>query len=280
MKRFLRRRGLLIFFIALLLVIALGVCSTIFPSRFPILSNAFGTVISPIQKGITGAVNWVEQISDYITEFDTLKAENESLKLELAKMEGQLREAEMSEQENKRFRSLLNLQEKRKDFVFEAATIVSWGSSNWSSTMTLSKGSANGVAVDNCVITESGALVGIVKEVGLNWCTVITVIDTDLEIGGQIFRTGETAVLEGDFTLMTENRLKLSYLPEDSTIASGDLILTSGRGGNYPSGLLVGQVEELKTDVSGITQYAIITPEVNLNQLSQVFIIKSFEISE
>lgn len=280
MKRFWRRLGLFIFLISLLLVIALGVCSALFPSRFPLLSNAFGTVISPIQNGITRAVDWVNQVSDYMTEFDALKAENESLKLERAEIEGKIREAELNEQENKRLRTLLNLQEKRKDFVFESATIVSRGSSNWSSTLTLSKGSSDGIAIDNCVITESGALVGIVKEVGFNWCTVITVIDTDLAVGGQSFQTGEMTVLEGDFALMTENKLKLSYLSEDSAIVPGDLILTSGRGGRYPAGLLVGQVDALKTDVSGIAQYATVTPKVDLDQLSQVFIIKSFEITE
>lgn len=280
MKRFWRRRGLFIFLISLLLVIALGVCSALFPSRFPLLSNAFGTVISPIQNGITRAVDWVNQVSDYMTEFDALKAENESLKLERAEIEGKIREAELNEQENKRLRTLLNLQGKRKDFVFESATIVSRGSSNWSSTLTLSKGSSDGIAIDNCVITESGALVGIVKEVGFNWCTVITVIDTDLAVGGQSFQTGEMTVLEGDFALMTENKLKLSYLSEDSAIVPGDLILTSGRGGRYPAGLLVGQVDALKTDVSGIAQYATVTPKVDLDQLSQVFIIKSFEITE
>ncbi|MGI6498699.1 MAG: rod shape-determining protein MreC [Oscillospiraceae bacterium] len=280
MRRFWRGRGLFALIIALFLVIALGVSSSLFPSRFPFLANAFGSVVSPIQNGIAQAVGWVNQVSDYMTDFDALKAENESLKLEIAKLEAQMRDAERSEQENKRLHTLLHLQEKRKDFTFEAATVVSRGSSNWSSTMTLSKGSAGGVAVDNCVVTETGALVGIVKEVGFNWCTVISVIDTDLQIGGTSFQTGEMAILEGDFALMTERRLKLSYLAEDSTISPGDLILTSGRGGIYPSGLLVGRVVSLKTDVSGISQYAVVKPEADLEQLSQVFIIRSFDITE
>ena len=195
-------------------------------------------------------------------------------------MEQQVKEAEASEAENERLRTLLELRDKRRDFVFESATIVSRGSSNWSSTMVLSKGSTHGVELGDCVVTEAGYLVGIVSEVVLNWCTIITVIDTDLELGGQIFLTGEAAILEGDFTLMQEGKLKLSYLPEDSELISGDLVVTSGKGGVYPSGLVVGYVEELRTDDSGVTQYAVVVPDAALNQLTQVFIIKDFDIVE
>ena len=280
MKRHTRRRGLWIFLLALVLIIALAVCSMLFPSRFPVLSSAFGTVITPVQTQISGVVNWGRRLSDSFSEYDAVKAENEALRREIAEMEAKIRAAERSEAENKRLRTLLRLQEKHRDFRFETAMVSARGSSNWSSTLTLNKGAGSGVAVGNCVVTETGALVGIVKEIGLNWCTVITVIDTDLEIGGLIHETGETGVLEGDFSLMTEGKLRLSYLPRDSTVSSGNVILTSGRGGRYPEGLLVGRVSEAALDVAGMAPYAIVTPEVDLDDLPQVFIIKSFELIE
>ena len=280
MKRHTRRRGLWIFLVALALIVALAVCSMVFPSRFPVLSSAFGTVITPVQTQISRAVNWARQVSDAITEFDAMKAENESLRQQIAEMEDQVREAQRSEAENKRLRTLLRLQEKHKDFQFESAFVSARGTSNWSSTLTLNKGAGSGVAVGNCVVTESGALVGIVKEIGLNWCTVITVIDTDLEIGGQIHETGETGVLEGDFSLMTQQKLRLSYLPKDSAVAPGNTVLTSDRGGRYPAGLLVGRVASAQMDVSGMAPYAVVDPAVDLDGLSQVFIIKSFELTE
>ena len=99
-------------------------------------------------------------------------------------------------------------------------------------------------------------------------------------MGGILARTDTAAILEGDFALMGEGKLKLSYLPENTDLVSGDEVLTSGRGGVYPAGLLVGTVDTVHTDDSGMTRYAIITPSANLNDLQQVFVITDFDIVE
>ena len=99
-------------------------------------------------------------------------------------------------------------------------------------------------------------------------------------MGGQLSRTGGAAILEGDLALMGEGKLKLTYLPENSQLMSGDLVITSGRGGVYPSGLVAGHVEEVRTDASGMTDYAVIVPETDLDSLQQVFVIKDFNIVE
>lgn len=137
-----------------------------------------------------------------------------------------------------------------------------------------------GVAVDDVVVDQYWNLVGVVAEVGENWATVRTLVDVGTEMGGQIARTGGAAILEGDFALMGEGKLKLTYLPENSELMSGDLITTSGRGGVYPPGLAAGHVEEVRTDPSGMTRYAVLIPETDLAGLQQVFVIKDFEVVE
>ena len=79
---------------------------------------------------------------------------------------------------------------------------------------------------------------------------------------------------------MQEGKLRLSYLPDEAQLVAGDEVLTSGNGDVYPAGLVVGQVDSVFTDASGLTRYAIITPEVQLDQLVEVFIIKEFDIVE
>ena len=177
-------------------------------------------------------------------------------------------------------RQLLQLQAKRRDFTFESARVTTRSTSNWESTLTLSKGSAAGVAVGNCVITETGVLVGVVSQVGLNWSTVSTVLNTDIEMGGIVTRTYSAGILESSFDLMRQGRLKLSYLPEDAQLVSGDEVVTSGKGDVYPSGLVVGQVEGVFTDPSGMTRYAVVLPDVKLDSLVEVFVIKDFDIVE
>ena len=130
----------------------------------------------------------------------------------------------------------------------------------------------------DCVVSAEGYLVGIVSEVGLNWATVLTIIDTDIELGARIFRTGEIAIAEGDFSLMSEGRLKLSYLSGETEILTGDQIVTSGLGGYYPSGLVIGAVESVQTEDDGLARYAVLAPLADFDALTEVFVITDYEI--
>ena len=136
------------------------------------------------------------------------------------------------------------------------------------------------MAVDNCVISAEGVLVGVVSEVGYNWATVSTIINTDIEMGGIVTRTYSAGVLEGDFSLMSQGLVKLNYLPEEAQLVAGDEVVTSGRGDVYPSGLVVGQVEGVFTDPSGQTRYATVRPAADLDSFVEVFVIKDFTIQE
>ena len=119
---------------------------------------------------------------------------------------------------------------------------------------------------------------GVVSAVGLNWCTVLTLIDTDTSLGAQVFRTEDIGLAEGDFSLMGQGLLKLSHLPAGTELLGGDLVVTSGLGGYYSSGLVIGSVKEVRLDDSGATQYAVLEPSARFDELVEVFVVKSFEI--
>ena len=244
------------------------------------LENILGVVTTPVRNGISALAGWAEGIYNYSFHYDELQAENERLRSELARLQESARDAEAAVKENERLRELLGLREQRRELTFESATITSRSTSNWASTMTLSKGSDQGVAAGDCVVDAAGNLVGIIETAGSNWSTMITVVDATLEMGALLSRTESIAILEGDFTLMAQGRLKLTYLPESTELLTGDLVLTSGLGGNYPSDLVVGSIESIHTDASGMSRYAVIAPSADLDSLVQVFIIKEFDIVE
>ena len=152
----------------------------------------------------------------------------------------------------------------------------SYDSSNWNSTFTISKGSNSGIEANMCVITETGYVVGIVTETGLNWSTVTSITDVDTEIGAVVFNSGDIGVAEGDFQLMEEGLLRLSYLPTDAELLNGDDILTSG-GELYPQGLVLGTIKDVLTEDSGINKYAVIEPAAKVEDLTQVFVVTYFE---
>ena len=280
MKDFLRQNGILLVVIALLLSILIGVASAFLGGNSDPLSNLFNTVTSPIRGGVSAVTSWAEGVYTYVFHYQELHDELDELRLQVAQLEEEVRNGQEASRENEQLRSLLDLQERRRDFVFENAKVTARSTSNWESTLTLSKGTSAGVEEGNCVITETGKLVGVVSKTGLNWSTVSTVINTDIEMGGIVTRTHSAGILEGDFALMGEGRLKLSYLPDGAQLVSGDEVLTSGKGDVYPSGLVVGQVEGVFTDPSGMTRYAVVAPDVRFDELIEVFVIKDFDIVE
>lgn len=280
MKNFLRQNGIWLLAIALLLSLVITLSSVLMGGNANPLSNAVQAVTSPIRGGISAVLDWADGVSTYVFRYGEMQQELEDLRLQVSQLEEQVRQGEEDSRENEQLRDLLKLQQQRQDFVFENAKVTARSNSNWESTLTLSKGSSSGIAAGNCVITETGVLVGVVSVVGTNWCTVSSVINTDIEMGGIVTRTYSAGVLEGDFSLMSQGKLKLNYLPEGAQLVSGDEVLTSGKGDVYPSGLVVGRVEGVFTDPSGMTRYAVITPDVDLSSLIEVFVIKNFEIVE
>lgn len=280
MKDFFRQNGLLILIAALLLAAIAGVGSSLLGGTADPLSDAVGVITTPVRNGVNRFLNWTGDIRGYLTEYDELKERVAQLEQENAELREQARVGQSASEENERLRQLLDLREKHRDFVFESAMVTAFSSSNWESTLTISKGANFDVAVNDCVVTETGMLVGVVSEVGYNWATVATVIDTSIEMGGLISRTDSAGIVEGDFALMSKGRVKLSYLPQSTELIAGDEVLTSGKGGVYPAGLVVGHVTDIRMDESGLTRYAEVVPEVDLSQLIQVFVITDFDLVE
>ena len=267
MREFLEKYGLRLLIITTVCAVLISVLSFV-SATSGFLQNAVGVLTYPFRSAVTAVATWVEDKQRYYKDYSDLIAENEALRERVAELERDARQAEADREENALLRELLELREQRRDLTFESAAVIDRESTNWTSALTLNRGTAHGVEKNDCVVSA----------VGYNWCTVLTVIDTDTELGARVFRTQEVAVAEGDLALMGEGKLKLSYLSADAQLLSGDVVTTSGLGGFYPGGLVIGTVESVRTGDDGLAQYAVLAPAARLGELSEVFIIKDFDI--
>lgn len=281
MKHYLKQYGVRLAILVVAAALIIGLASRGKENgRAGALAGVTNSLRIPIQGAVGSVVDWMQGIYGYIYQYDKLVAENESLRKQLAEAQEQVRESAEATEENIRLRTLLGYLEKNTTFVTESAMITSWDASNWVSAFTISKGSNQGIERGDCVITESGMLVGQVFELGTNWATVRSVIDVNMDAGVLVGEGSIAAMLVGDYALMQEGRCKLSYFTEDVTLFTGDSVVTSGRGGAFPSGIVVGTVTELRSEAGGQSFYAVVDPAVDLSLLSQVFIIKDFEVIE
>ena len=274
MKRFFRENGLLLVLIAVLLAAVLAVGSAILGAN-P-LTNFMEIVSTPFRAISSTVAEWAQEQYDRAFQYDALEQTNEELRRRIAELEELEREYQDAIREKERLENLLGLAEERPEFTYEDAQVTRRTTSNWESNLTIDQGSADGVEADDCVIDQYGNLVGIVTEVGSNWSLVATVLDPGVELGGRVARTDDDAILEGDFTLMLEGQLKLSYLPEDTQLVSGDQVITSGLGGVYPAGLVVGEITGLFTEADGVSRYAQVKPAADLDSVRYVYVITDF----
>ena len=281
MKKYLKKNGVRLFVLVLVAALIVGLAARQkADGKAGPLAGAANALRIPIQGAVGSVVDWAQGIYGYIYQYDKLVAENESLRSQLADAQEQVRENSEAMEENIRLRTLLGYLEKNTTFVTESAMITSWDASNWVSAFTISKGSSQGIELGDCVITESGMLVGQVYELGPKWATVRSVVDVNMDAGVLVGDGSIPALLVGDYALMQEGKCKLSYFTEDVTLFVGDSVITSGRGGAFPSGIVVGTVEELRSEAGGQSYYAVVDPAVDMALLSQVFIIKDFEVIE
>ena len=277
MKNFLKDNGIWLLLITVLLTALFGIFYAMMGGMADPLANLWGVVTTPVRAVSARFVSWTEGVYSYAFEHEELKTRNAELEKRVAELEKDAAQSELALQENERLRKLLGLQERRQDFTFEAAAVTSRSSSNWESVITVNKGSLHGVAAGDCVIDENGVLVGVVTQVGVNWSSVRTVVDADTEMGALVARTESAAIIEGDFSLMGEGELKLTYLPETVSLIAGDLVVTSGLNGTYPSGLVIGYVESLQAAPSGLERYAVVTPAAQLDSLGTLFVVTDFD---
>lgn len=280
MKKLFSKKGVTVVVIAIIIAAITGI-SLLVSNNPGIITNSVETILAPIKTVTASVAGMCEKLYGYMHDFDRLLEENSQLRAQLAGSSQEEREFKELEEENKQLRQLLNLAQRNTDYVFEMAAIVSWSSSNWESTFTISKGSANSdIEVGDCVITSAGEVVGVVKTVSTVSSVCISVVDTDFSASVNLNNVSGSSSAKGEYSLMKDGLLMLEYINESNKVLAGDTVITSGKGGMFPDGLLVGYIAEVKVDETGLSAYAIVEPAADLDNVLDVFVITDFELTE
>ncbi len=274
MKQFFRNNGGLLLVAAVLLAGVLMVGAYIL--GYDPLSGALELLATPFRAASSAVAGWTQEQYDKSFRYEQAQAEIDALRRRVAELERDAIAGQEAQRENERMRDLLGLAEQRPELQYRDAAVVRRASSNWTSDLTINRGTSGGVEAGDCVIDQYGHLIGVVTQADLNSSLVTTILDPTLELGGRIARTDEDAILKGDFSLMLEGLARLSYLPEEARLVTGDQVITSGLGGVYPSGLAVGTVRSLITEEDGLTRYAQVEPAADIGGVQYVYVIVDY----
>lgn len=236
------------------------------------VSAAVGTALAPLQKGVSTVSEKVEHFISHFQNYDAMEAENKKLREKVAELEQQVRNAQIAVDENEQLRVLTGLVKNNPTFHYDMAEVIAHSPGQWTTTISIDKGTMDGVAENDLVVTAEG-MVGYVSLAAPNYSQVTTVLDTNMQAGALVTRTRESGVAQGDYELMGDGMLRLSYLGKDSDVVIGDTIQTSGEGGIFPKGVMIGTVERVMTEENGMNNYAVIRPFVDPADVTDVYII-------
>ena len=273
MRHLFSTRLRVILIIAMVLSIGLTIISGAVNQSIP--SLLVQGLLAPLRYGANALTEQAERLYGYMFHYESLEAENEALKAQIANMEDEARQADSYQRENQRLRNMLSLTSTREDFVLVDAYIIAWSSTDWSSTLTINKGTNAGINLDMCAITDNGEVVGLVTEVGPNFAVIKTVLDSSLEISATIAASGYRGMVTGGYTDGRKDLLKMEYLPSGSIIRNNDQVVTSGST-VYPRNLIMGHIIDADFDETGVAKYAILEPAADMGRLEQVFIITQY----
>jgi len=273
MKHYLTTRVRIVLVAAVLIAVVLAVVSSLTGLKLP--EMVVQGVLTPIRSGVSSMTDTAEQYYDYMFRYESLVAENEKLKEELAQISDDARKYESIAAENDRLRQLLELTKSHEDYKLVDAYIISRSSVDWSSTFTINRGTNAGIEEGMCAITASGALVGLVSEAGPNYAVVKSVLDSSLEISATIASSGYNGMVQGGYSSGLDGLLRMNYLPSSATIRNNDQVVTSGST-VYPRNLIIGHVVDAGFDDAGIAKYALLQPAADIRQVEQVFVVTDY----
>jgi rod shape-determining protein MreC len=183
---------------------------------------------------------------------------------ELQKENHQMKEMAIA---NERLQKLLQFREKISSSVI-AAEVIGQDPSSWFKSVTLNKGEKDGVRKGMAVISGEG-VIGQILKTAPDYATVLLITDYNSAIDSIVRRTRAKAIVEGE----GENRCLLKYLLRADDVIVGDIVVTSGLGGNFPKGLMVGEIKKVDKRGHGIFQHAELVPSVDLTKLEEVLVI-------
>lgn len=232
------------------------------------------TVILNLKKGLVDVFSFPIKLTQGI--FNEIKLvfsyrkfyrESLSLKKEIAPLRQKLSEYEEVFRENERLNKLLSFKDKTT-FSTKTAQVIGRDPSNWLSILIIDKGKKDGLETGMPVISDV-SLVGKIVEVGRATSRVLLINDPNFKVAALIQESRDEGIISGSIG----GACRMYFLSLDSEVKVNDIVVTSGLGGVFPKGLLIGRVIDIDLDSTGLMKNCSIRPATNLSRLEEVLII-------
>jgi rod shape-determining protein MreC len=237
------------------------------------IKMSISRLYSPALKLTVAASEFADAASNRLQSREQLQKENDELRAELARLRLDGARVEEIARENERLRLMLQFRNSARQ-PYLAARVIGRDTSNWWKSVRIDRGARDGVTVDAAVITPQG-LVGKVIQVGESESQVLLIMDRSCKVSARLQTSREPGIVTGGVAELSANpRCKMTFISKQAKIEPRATVITSGMGGVFPPGYVIGAVAEThRADEAGLYQEVEIIPAVNFKSLEEVFVI-------
>ncbi|MFH1136002.1 MAG: rod shape-determining protein MreC [Pseudomonadota bacterium] len=262
----LRLRFFIVIFLGVMVLLAIMVHSD--PEKAPSLpERILLEAVAAVQNGFVTSARGIEEAWRGYFFLVGLREENNELKKALTRSHTQINQLREAGLANQRLNRLLNFQDSAK-FPAIGARVVSWDPGPWFKTMTIDRGESAGLRPGMPVICDLG-VVGRIVETSPHFSKVLLIIDYNSSIDAVIQRNRVRGILAGK----SEAQCALKYVLKNDDVVRGDLVTSSGRGGVFPRGLVLGSVVRVRKPGHDIFLEVEIAPAVDFDRLEEILVV-------
>lgn len=276
MFRFLKSTAFKIFAVIAAALLAGSVFAVVSRSGSSPLTSVTSFVFSPVSKLSSRVAAEFSKIPISFKSSTALAKEVESLQKQIDNLTEQLVELEQLRNKNALYREFLEIKEAHSDYIFAEAAIVGRDAADNLGTFTLNKGSASDISVNDPVIYGK-YLVGVVAGVTPTQCTVNTILNPKVNVSAYEVRTRDLGFVTSTVSLAKDGHCHMPGLSSSTAVTAGGIVCTSGVGGIFPRDLIIGNIVDVVDGTVDISASAIIEPGIELSEITDVFVITSFD---
>jgi rod shape-determining protein MreC len=255
----------------ILFLIVAGILALALSGSLGFISNNFNSLLVSTQAWISTRFVVIQDFLTVPRDVVALRQRNTELEAEVSRLQAQVVQLQNSVSDADALAALVNFSRSNPENSYSAASVIGRDPSPFLRYVIIDKGSNDGLRRGMPVVTDQG-LVGRVDAVINSAARVQLITDTSSAVNIRLEKAKREAILTGTVA----GDLVLDLVSQDVSLEPGDLVLTSGLGGGYPAGLIVGQVLNMRRLDADLFQQAVIQPVVDFTKLKIVLIITDF----
>ncbi len=228
--------------------------------------------LSLLQGASSGVGRRVTRLVNDVSDVQSLQQRNAELERALINFQSEIVELREIKADYTRIAALLNYRGVDTTRQYQTAYVIGRDTTGLLRSIIIDRGSRDGISVGMPVVTDLG-LVGRVFRVAATTAQVQLVTDTNSYVNARL----QTSRGEGSVVGTASGDLRLTFVPLNDEIKDGDSVVTSGIGGKFPRGIVIGQVTTSRLDDSKLFQEAVVRSLVDFNRLEIVLVVTSFQ---